>query len=556
MSLRLTGSIILAILAANHSQALLYANAAPAGILLQDKLKGIVGNHLQKVVTYLDKADKAVTAEDAKSAALYLDSAETQWKTFFEWNKGKFDPDHAQVVATKKRMETTRKNVAALAGKSGAKPVGSATPKKQTMSVIVEKHLAGVEGLIESMDAAVARKDADKATDILRSAEQHWKAFRDWNKGKYDPKDPRVVAAEAGMKTARTKVAALAGAAGDMAKTLSVVLTVMLENEKELQAATKTADFTLMGFDSNAREYRHIKQARKQLLKLPGEIAIVNERLLDSVIVCREFRQQIPDMDDLNKLVKDGYVAENSLKRVEAAPKNWLKRLSRTTKQSLDSAEENIANYEKKLIGISKLQQARQEYIASNAFEWGVDHADVMLQIVPAAFLELSAEGMQTFPDYVKAREAFVTRADALAVRSKKIAAAVGKVRKQIVDAELTRIDAARFPKTEYSGKKWKEAEQEISKAFAEKIRDKKLLRIAIDSPWAVRKEARWRNKTWIIGTYRYIGAYCVAKLGSGKCYVYHMSFRRTQQGDGTWSKLEQWSVGHVYEMAEKNLDK
>ncbi len=566
MSPRTTGSVLLALLVSAYSHASLLANAAhsthpkvheaaPHDLPAQDKLKGIVGNHLGKVIALLDKADKAIAAGSTKPARTYLESAEVQWKTFFDWNKGKFDPKHAQVIATQKRMETTRKNVAALSSGGTPTPTGTTTPKKQEMSVIVSRHLGNVESLLERIDKSIERKDAKAARTDLGFAEQQWKTFRDWNKGKYAPSDPRVLAVAKQMSNVRARVESLTSEAADMSKTLSVVLGVMLENEKELQAATKTANFTLMGFDSNAREYRHIKQARKILQKLPGEMSIVNERLLDSVIVCREFRKQIPDMDDLKKLVRDGYAAEQSLKRVEAAPKEWLQRLSRTTKESLDSAEENIANYEKKLQGIEKLEKARQEYIAGNAFEWGVDHADAMLQIVPAAFLELSAEGKRTFPGYVKVRAAFVARANALEVRSKKIAADISKVRKQIVDAELSRIDAARFPKTDYSGKKWEEAEASIRKAFTQKIRDKKLLRVAIDSPWALRKEARWRNRTWIIGTYRYIGAYCAAKLSSGKCYVYHMMFRRTLQGDGSWSPLEQWSVGQVYEMAEKNLD-
>lgn len=523
---------------------------------IQQKMGSIVAHHLKQVVKYLDRTDKAIETKNTRSARTDLEQAETQWKTFHDWNKGKFDPKDPAVLAVEKRMEQARKNVAILTGKTPTEPTPTSESKKPKMSLIVSRHLEKVERMAKDIDAAVARKDVKEAQDTLRFAQQQWKAFREWNKGKYDPNDERVLAAASHMKSVLAKVAALTEAAGSMTKTLSIVLNVILENEKQLRAATKIANDSLMTFDSNAREYRHLVRAREQLRILPNQMAAVNDRLLDSVIVCREFRKQIPSMDDLRKLVRDGYMAESSLKRVEAAPKAWLTRISRTTKESLDSAEENIANYEKKLQGIEKLQQAQKEYIANNAFEWGVDHADAMLQIVPAAFLELSAEGKAAFPDYVKARSAFVARANALELRSKKIAVEIGKVRKQIVDAEARRIDAARLPKTEYSGKKWKDAKEAIRKSLADMTRDKKLLRISIDSPWAVRKEARWRNQTWIIGTYRYISAYCVARTGSGKCYVYHMSFRRTQQADGTWSQLEQWSVGHVYEIREKNLDK
>ena len=71
-----------------------------------------------------------------------------------------------------------------------------------------------------------------------------------------------------------------------------------------------------------------------------------------------------------------------------------------------------------------------------------------------------------------------------------------------------------------------------------------------------VRTEARWRGNRWVIGTYRYLGAHCLGKLPSGKCLVYHMSFRRTKQADGSFGELALWSVGHAYEIAEKNINK
>lgn len=63
-------------------------------------------------------------------------------------------------------------------------------------------------------------------------------------------------------------------------------------------------------------------------------------------------------------------------------------------------------------------------------------------------------------------------------------------------------------------------------------------------------------NDSWVIKTYRYIGANCLAKLGSDDFRVYRMNFRNTKLADGSWSVLEHWSVGHVYGMLEENIDK
>ena len=562
MNRLLAPSLLVAGLIASSSTSPLFANhtlsdaRSDAALALQDKLSRIVERHLQQVVKYLDLTDKAVTAKNAKQAADYLEQAETQWKTFQEWNKGKYDPKHPDVVAAAERIVVTRKGVASLTGKVTPAPAKPTPAAKTKMSRIVERHLEKVERLIEGLEESLTRKDVKGSGESLDYAAKEWKAFRDWNKGKYDPQDPRVVAATKKMESLTTRVRALESSAGDMSKVLNVVLTLILEDEKEMQAAIKKAGYTLRSFESNSGDYRYIGNARKALKDLPPEMTVVNDRLLGSVAVCRQFRKQIGSMDDLRRLVKDGYQAESALKRVEAAPSNWLAELVRVTKQALEAADEDITNYEKKLQGIDSLEESQKVYVANNAFEWGVDHADMLLQIVPAAFPELTPEGQETFPAYVKARNGFMTRASGLEERSRKIATVVGKVRKQIVDAAANRIEAARFPKAKYTGKEWEAAEQDIRKAFEKKIRNKKLLKISIDSPWKVRKEARWRNDAWVIGTYRYIGAWCVAKLESGKCYVYHMSFRNTRLADGQWSPLEQWSVGHVYEIAEKNIDK
>jgi hypothetical protein len=567
MNPRISGSLLLCGLLTALSLPSLSANDAHTGASPtwssrrwsssnQGKMSRIVSRHLEQVVKYLDKADKAVASKNERSAKSNLEQAETQWKTFHDWNKGKFDPKDSAVLAAGKQIKATRKSVAGLGIKVKATPSGSPKPASVTMNRIVSNHLEGVENHLARVEKSIADKNRRQAEISMEQADRHWKTFQEWNVGKFDPKDPKVLAVAKKMDSMRAKVAALAAKASDMSKGLSVVLAVILENEKALQVATKKAGYSLRDFQSDAWDYRRIAKARKQLHKIPGEVAAANDLLLDTVAACRAFRKQIPDMKDLKKLVKDGYMAINALKRVEGAPKRWLEEISGVTKASLDVAEKNIAIYGARLKTIDGLEEIRRINIAGNAYEWGVDHADLMLSVVPAVFPELSPEGKQVFPAYVRARKAFVVRASGLEIRSKKIAAEVGKVKKQIVDTAARRIQDARFPKTQYGGKKWADADQMIRKAFAKKIRDKKLLKVAIDSPWSVRKEARWRNDRWVIGTYRYIGAHCLAKLASGKCYVYHMFFRRTLQANGSWSDLEQWSVGHVYEIAENNVDK
>lgn len=65
-----------------------------ANLIAQDKLKGIVGRHLEKVEGYLEKSEKALAAKNMRDAKMLLGEAEKHWKTFKEWNAGKYDPNH------------------------------------------------------------------------------------------------------------------------------------------------------------------------------------------------------------------------------------------------------------------------------------------------------------------------------------------------------------------------------------------------------------------------------------------------------------------------------
>jgi len=78
----------------------LLAGSAPA----QEKLSAILTHHLEKVTSYLGKAEKAVEAKDTRQAKTCLGEAETYWKTFHEWNAGKFDPAHPRIQAAAERL--------------------------------------------------------------------------------------------------------------------------------------------------------------------------------------------------------------------------------------------------------------------------------------------------------------------------------------------------------------------------------------------------------------------------------------------------------------------
>ena len=79
---------------------------------------------------------------------------------------------------------------------------------------------------------------------------------------------------------------------------------------------------------------------------------------------------------------------------------------------------------------------------------------------------------------------------------------------------------------------------------------------MGIKHSWKQKKEAHWIGNQLVINTYKYIGAWIVHKIDSGKYRAYSMSFRKTLQSDGTWSDLTYWGAGHSYEILEENIHK
>ena len=96
-----------------------------------------------------------------------------------------------------------------------------------------------------------------------------------------------------------------------------------------------------------------------------------------------------------------------------------------------------------------------------------------------------------------------------------------------------------------------------MRKLWTDANADKQLLRLSISSPWDERNEARWRrDHVWVSGTYRYIDAFFLAKLGNGEHYYYLSTFRKKRQSDGSWSELKHRGTGWGQRILTENIDK
>lgn len=532
-----------------------------------EKLRGVVAYSMKGISAKLDKSAKLLGQGDLRNAKAPYETAQVEWEALHKDFKGKFDVNHPEIVAMDKRFKDIGAKLKAAGVAVKTKESADTAPDKgdtapQAPPAAMAYVMRGINGALDGAEKSAEAKNLKEAKRALASAEKGWKLQQKWNVGKYDPKHADVVALVTKLNRVREKVGGLDSQSAKAAENLPAVAKAITDASQKLDETRQKATWSIRAVSSLLSSYERgqendVDKMRGKVDELRLCVEEVNALLPDALGAARAFRKQYPDFNDLAKLVREGRRAGQAVERLERFPAGWLEEVSRLVNEALDSAKANIKqNGLDRLKALKGADGGRKTIAAAAADKWVVEYSAFLLDVVPAALPELSKEGQQLLPEFVKARAAFMAKVEPMRTDIAKVTQEVGKVRKGVADASRRKLERARFPKTKYTGGKWNQAEKDIRKAWDQAIPDKRLLKVAIYSPWEVRSEARWRNNLWVVGTHRYIGAHCLAKLPSGKHMVYRVTFRNTKQDNGTWSPLKQWSVGHVYEMLKENIDK
>jgi hypothetical protein len=527
------------------------------------KLDSRIVHLLTQIGSRLDQAGRLLDQGDRPNAKASYETAQRQWAAIHKDFAGKFDAKHPDIVGTQKKLDVVgvKLKAAGLAiketGPAAAGNTGdpSANAPPAAMAYVMKQIDAKLDGAEESVKAQNL-KDAQEA---FEDAERNWKAQLDWNKGKYDPRHPSIVALAAKYDRVKSAIAELGGQSATAARNLPEVLGAIDDSQKQIDVAYRESrsifrDVSSLMSDFDTGREKNVDKLRLKIDELRLRAELVNALLPDAIAAAQAFRKQYPDFGNLGNLVKDGRSAGQAVERLEKFPGQWLSDSKRLIDEALSYADENIKQF-----GVSKLSAleggdaTRQGLAADSAEQWVLEYSAFLLEVIPSIMPELPKEAQAALPEFVLARQGFEKRAKPMRADIRKVAAAVGKTRKDVADAARRRLERARFPKT---GQPAGAAEKDIRRAWAEAIKDKKLLRLSIYRPYEERTEARWVNDHWVVNTYRYIGTNCLAQLASGKYMVYRMNFRNTRQADGSWSALKHWSVGHAYEILKENIDK
>jgi len=523
------------------------------------KLHSWVANALGKIPPKLEKAESLANQGDMANANVSLGSAQREWDQMHTSFKGKFDENHPDIVAVRKQLEAVKAKMAGGAAAKVETPTSTVAsdgpaitePLPSTMVYEMKQYNKNLDWTIENA-ATMSINDARRYLE----KEHNWHTKKEWSKGKFHPQHPDVLAMDAKVAEAKRLVQARVDKAEEAEGNLEGVLAVIKQNAEALDAVHKKAKWAIRSL-GNSSSISKGDQYRAELEEARSAVERMNALLSPACAAVQDFRRQFPDMKEMEALVKNGLEARNAVQGVERYPELWLEEIGWEISTALDSMEGNL-----KTGGLEDLasKQGLEEILISNwaesAEENIVNRSSLLLEIIDVLLPELPETDQAVLPEFVQARQDALARGTAIRAEVAKVEVEARKIRKDMVDAKQQKLASARFPKSEYHGGKWDDAEKVIRKAFEAAIKDKQLLKIDIYRPWEELEKARWHNKAWEVNTYRYIGANCLTKLSSGKYMVYRMNFRNTKLTDGSWSTLEQWSVGHVYEMLEENINK
>jgi hypothetical protein len=542
------------------------AKLAAAGVLSApsgDRLDARIVRELQEIDKGLDRSVRLLEQGDQPNAVAAFSSAQQRWDAIHKDFAGKFKKDHPDIVAMGKKMsgvgaKLTAAGLAVSKTKTPTADAGSGGDAKAPPAAMVYV-MKQIHASLDAAERAAKEKRPEEARTSFGQADQQWKAQQEWNKGKYDPNHPAIVALAEKYERVRAAVAGLDRESAEAAKNLPAVLDAIENSQQQLAAAYQEARAgfrnvaSMMGDFDTGRE-QDVDKLRVKVDELRLKAERVNALLPGALIAARAFRKQYPDFGQLEKLVKDGRKAGQAVERLEQFPAQWLSDAERLINEALSYADENIKQF-----GITKLADLqgsdvdRRELAAGSAEQWVLSYSEYLLDTIPSVLPELPKEAEAALPEFGAARQAFEKRADVMRGQIAEVAAAVTKTRKDVADARRRRLEGARFPKTGHAPGG---SEKDIRAAWAGAIKDKQLVKLSVYRPYEVRSEARWHRDHWVVNTYRYIGVNCLAKLSSGKYMVYRMTFRNTRQPDGSWGPLEHWGVGHVYEILAENIDK
>ncbi|MCP4290224.1 MAG: hypothetical protein GY780_00140 [bacterium] len=514
-----------------------------------------ITRRIDTIATNLDQVDQNLDANNLKEAKSYLKTATDEMGRIMSWYKGKFDENHPDFVAIDQRLKATTAKVessapAAAEAKPVAKPKSTGGANKP-LNNKVARRIEAISNSLDQVDSNIGLQDLKEAKTSLESAKKEMAKIMDWYKGKFDENHPDFVAIERRLAASIDSIegdSGMGAQAAGMKKDLEIVIGSLMAAKDDIYATldeVRLLDSRFSSAVSNTERKGNPERVLSAISDMRASVERGQIIYAEALQTASDFRQQFKSLETLRNLVSNGGDAIYALERIESFDSSWNNIRAYPLGQYLGEAH-SMMNTSSKAI---ERGEKNHDFLgpAISAGEENLITADWVQQYSSALLgtAEQTSDEMKAFAESNKKLE---TELGTLMV-------AVAKAKGVESDARHLKLSGARFPEATHSGGKWNAVEKTMTQVFEEDAKDKTVKRVAVNSPWEERTEARWINDRWVVGTYLYVGGTLLAELPDGRFRVYRVTFRRTQQDNGEFGPLAVWSFGHSFEILAENIN-
>jgi hypothetical protein len=182
----------------------------PLWMFGQEKLDAMVAYSLKKIPPRLEKAEKLAEKGNLPNAKVSLEEAQKVWDMIHKDFKEKFDENHPDIVAVRKQLKTVKAKVAGAAKtvkKDTATPVKKGEPATtDPLPSTMVYEMKQIGSTLDKAEKYIAADEPHEARRVFDSAHLQWKTKKGWNKGKFNPQHPEVVALEDRFAKVKEKV--------------------------------------------------------------------------------------------------------------------------------------------------------------------------------------------------------------------------------------------------------------------------------------------------------------------------------------------------------------
>jgi len=328
---------------------------------------------------------------------------------------------------------------------------------------------------------------------------------------------------------------------------IGTLVTVLTGYQNQLDPLIQQAKVDLRGL-YGVVDYGNADDIYAAIRKISVSVDAANGETYPISLLMAQIKQKYPDLKAVYNTGPSGVDASSLIENINRMLSSWNQSRTEQADHYLEKSESDLMMVGQGLEQLKIIPAQVRGSLASQHIG-PLQSSKALLDIIPTLLPSPPGEVGKRTPEM----ETLVQKSNQLKGQYAEIEAQFAQISASAAKEVRQQLDASRFPQgvTHNGGD-----ETEIKSAFSKQFSNTRIERMGIKHSWKQKEEAHWIGNSLVINTYKYIDAWIVHKIDSGKYRAYSMSFRKTLQSDGSWSDLAYWGAGHSYEILEENIHK